>query len=890
MQPKAAVASVFSDSDFDEASYEVAPEEELNSAGEEAGVADGEVVERSRQDGLSRQAVLRNSYGYTYFIEYDAGSSKAWKLKRHDQFRDETTLVYEGSREIDSVAGSADGSQVVVSMRQGLSSSSDYELYLLNLVSKRLQGLTNNRVDDVNVSMSQDMSRVAWQAPIGRDNHAKKAVYYYDFSLGVTKRLNQGQEQVEPSISSNGNYLVMLRDITVLARTTRQVMLYNIDTNRYVRVTVVTGGTTAEHPSVSDDGRLVMWLERSGSEYRIKTKDVVSGIITEHVNSHERIEHPHLELGGEAFVYSVTNELRVQNVLSGEAAINTRVNGSIKAAYWQAQCYPNFEDASLEGRVKAFLGLPENARITCQDMEQLGVLDLQGLAVTSLKGLEYATNLFGLNTYWNPITDLSPLAGLKNLNWIDMVASQVSDLSPLVGLKDNLKGLYIAYNPISDFSPLAELVNLEGLYVGGTGNFDANVLTGLTNLVGLIIIGTNMSDTSPLANLNRLNYLDLGSNSITDISPLANLSQLTWLSFDGNLITDISPLANLNRLNYLFLNNNQISDISPLTNLNQLVDLRMTVNTITDISALANLNQLYNLLLSYNQISDISPLANLTNMVAVELSYNPISDSSIHILESLNPTGHLGLAGINISDYGLDIVTRSNTSGFLNLGENSLSQKNHSLLANLPNIAGRNLSLSLNGFSNSDLSSISGLSNLDSLSLSYNPITDLSLLNGLSNLKVLFMDETYTFSDLSSLAVLPNLEALSLWGNQIVDLMPLAVMSNLRWLRLTYNGIEDVDTLVDLALNNSLTSVSMPYNCLDLSEPSDDLANLAILEAELEYLEIDPQWSECGDGSVVARAVAPNPNDASGMPSFMPSIPMPTPPFPHMHMPNLTRP
>ncbi|MEZ4605582.1 MAG: hypothetical protein R2865_01925 [Deinococcales bacterium] len=118
MQPKAAVASVFSDSDFDEASYEVAPEEELNSAGEEAGVADGEVVERSRQDGLSRQAVLRNSYGYTYFIEYDAGSSKAWKLKRHDQFRDETTLVYEGSREIDSVAGSADGSQVVVSMRQ----------------------------------------------------------------------------------------------------------------------------------------------------------------------------------------------------------------------------------------------------------------------------------------------------------------------------------------------------------------------------------------------------------------------------------------------------------------------------------------------------------------------------------------------------------------------------------------------------------------------------------------------------------------------------------------------------------------------------------------------------------------------------------------------------
>ncbi|MEZ4605581.1 MAG: hypothetical protein R2865_01920 [Deinococcales bacterium] len=113
----------------------------------------------------------------------------------------------------------------------------------------------------MNVSMSQDMSRVAWQAPIGRDNHAKKAVYYYDFSLGVTKRLNQGQEQVEPSISSNGNYLVMLRDITVLARTTRQVDALQ---HRHEQVCTCNGGnrgTTAEHPSVSDDGRLVMCRE-----------------------------------------------------------------------------------------------------------------------------------------------------------------------------------------------------------------------------------------------------------------------------------------------------------------------------------------------------------------------------------------------------------------------------------------------------------------------------------------------------------------------------------------------------------------------------------------------------------------------------------------------------
>ena len=72
------------------------------------------------------------------------------------------------------------------------------------------------------------------------------------------------------------------------------------------------------------------------------------------------------------------------------------------------------------------------------------------------------------------VSDLSPLAELKNLEWLSLRNTQVSDLSPLAELK-NLEWLYHQNTQVSDLSPLAELKNLEELWLIGTPVSDKQV-------------------------------------------------------------------------------------------------------------------------------------------------------------------------------------------------------------------------------------------------------------------------------------------------------------------------------------------------------------------------------------------------------------------------------
>jgi Leucine-rich repeat (LRR) protein len=91
--------------------------------------------------------------------------------------------------------------------------------------------------------------------------------------------------------------------------------------------------------------------------------------------------------------------------------------------------------------------------------------------------------------------------------------------------------------------------------------------------------------------------------------------------------------------------------------------------------------------------------------------------------------------------------------------------------------------------------------NITSLSLRNNQITDISPLSGLTELRALdFMGNQIT--DISPLANLPylgtGLNGLYLNSNQITDISPLANFSNLRWLTLGGNPITDLTPLEKL--------------------------------------------------------------------------------------------
>ena len=120
-------------------------------------------------------------------------------------------------------------------------------------------------------------------------------------------------------------------------------------------------------------------------------------------------------------------------------------------------------DPALIRAVRGSLALGPGESINWADLKML--TDFGG-QITSLSGLELATNLVDLRIATSPISDLTPLANLRNLKHIKILASEVSDISPLAGLKQ-LKMLSLQ-GPITDLTPLAELSGLWTLYLIGS--------------------------------------------------------------------------------------------------------------------------------------------------------------------------------------------------------------------------------------------------------------------------------------------------------------------------------------------------------------------------------------------------------------------------------------
>ena len=228
------------------------------------------------------------------------------------------------------------------------------------------------------------------------------------------------------------------------------------------------------------------------------------------------------------------------------------------------QTYVTFADSSLEravgeALVAAFIfpQVPARGSITVANMRRLTTLDASGRGITSLAGLDYATNLDTLNLRENSITDVSPLSSLTNLKWLSLRENSITALGPLSSLT-NLKWLNLRENRITDISPLAGLTGLKHL------DLYINPLTGL----------------DPLAALTNLEGLAIGNNDLDgDIGPVASLTGLKWLKInafglrDSELKTLAHALTDLEDLNISA--NGHLTDFEPLTCLTKLKVLQM---------------------------------------------------------------------------------------------------------------------------------------------------------------------------------------------------------------------------------------------------------------------------------------------------------------------------
>jgi hypothetical protein len=96
-----------------------------------------------------------------------------------------------------------------------------------------------------------------------------------------------------------------------------------------------------------------------------------------------------------------------------------------------------------------------------------GELDLSGMGINDLFGIEHCRNLTGLDLSANHLFDIIMLGSLHNLEELYLSGNSIQSISALADLR-KLKILDLSNNDIDDISVLKDLPNLE--FVNLTGN------------------------------------------------------------------------------------------------------------------------------------------------------------------------------------------------------------------------------------------------------------------------------------------------------------------------------------------------------------------------------------------------------------------------------------
>lgn len=265
------------------------------------------------------------------------------------------------------------------------------------------------------------------------------------------------------------------------------------------------------------------------------------------------------------------------------------------------------------------------------------------------------------------------------------------------------------------------------------------------------------------------------------------------------------------------------------------------------------------------------PDANLR--AAIEAALNRASGAPITEAEMLTLT-KLSVPGADIRDltglefaanltyldtrYNYRITDISSLSGLTNLKTFYLGCNRFTDLSPLSGLTNlTDLNIGGNGFT--DISSLAGLTKLTRLHLGNNDITDISSLSGLTNLNYLLL-LTNDLTDISPLAGLINLDYLDLRHNNITDISPLTGLSRMGVLNLGGNNIRDIPSLsgltrlnvLGLGFNNirDISSLSGLTRRIDLDLKFNNITDISPLSGLTRLRSLDLRGNPLNDSSV----------------------------------------
>lgn len=397
------------------------------------------------------------------------------------------------------------------------------------------------------------------------------------------------------------------------------------------------------------------------------------------------------------------------------------------------------------------------------------VLDLSGKGAGSaaLKDIAKLIELTSLKLSDNKISELDFLSSLKKLSSLDLSNNKISDISPLKKLS-SIRTLHLDGNEIKDFSPLYGLDSLSMLTIGDMDIKQSQLKKLKEELPDCIIYSDDAKEDVIEIKLggktfdNNVTELDLSGCDVHDISLLSVCTKLKKLDLSDNSISDISALVDIPELAELDLSNNRISDISPLMSVSKLTYLNLAGNRIKSVAALQDLTSLTELNLSSNELGGIAAVGRLTNLKTLWMDDTGLKDASLEELYGLK-----NLKKLSIKDNS-ELSEAAVTTLQKKLSGCTIS---HSELKREIVLGGKSFAcdaetVEANGLGLSDISKVSGFSNVKHLDLSNNSISRLSPLSQLKTLETLDLSNN-RISDVSALTSLKNLKQLWLGGNSI---------------------------------------------------------------------------------------------------------------------------
>jgi len=162
----------------------------------------------------------------------------------------------------------------------------------------------------------------------------------------------------------------------------------------------------------------------------------------------------------------------------------------------------SFADPALEAAIRTELDW--QGVLTPAKLAEVESLDLNGIPLESLSGIEYCTNLQYLDLSGCGIGDenLKYVCSLPSLKKLLLHGNGITNITDLTGL--DLTFLVLSDNSITNLWPISGMTNLQELYLSG------NPLSGNGTL-------------KPLEGLASLNVLDIENCGVTDLTSLEEL-------------------------------------------------------------------------------------------------------------------------------------------------------------------------------------------------------------------------------------------------------------------------------------------------------------------------------------------------------------------------------